>query len=94
MNQEFTPSTEQIQQHISAAFDSVGLIDRIVLGTEQIHMTLLSPSKVTEANIAHLNIMLQKSWFADSLTVEQRNAIDSAIAAGNQFIVENPIIEE
>jgi hypothetical protein len=94
MEQEFAPPADEIQRHISAAFDSVGLINRIVSGTEQIRMRRMSPSKVVEANVGHLNIMLAKNWFADALTEQQRDDIDSSIAAGNQFIVENPITEQ
>ena len=66
---------EQIQQSISAAFDSVNLVAE-----------LKAKASVTEdeqgtinRNVEHLKIMLGKEWFAEALTAEQASDIAAAI---------------
>ena len=50
-------------------------------------MILTDEDKVTSAdcNYRHLEIMLEKTWFADTLTTEQRTAIDAAVTAGSTY---------
>ena len=59
---------EQIEKSISAAFDSVDLINRNEDDVDTI-----------ERNIEHLRIMMGKDWFITSLTTEQTNQINSVI---------------
>lgn len=59
---------EQIEKSISAAFDSVDLINRNEDDVDTI-----------ERNVEHLRVMMNKEWFATSLTTEQANQINSLI---------------
>ena len=59
---------EQIAQSISAAFDSVALINLNEADAETI-----------ERNVEHLRIMMAKSWFLDALTKTQKTSINNAI---------------
>jgi hypothetical protein len=59
---------EQIEKSITAAFDSVDLINRNEDDVDTI-----------ERNIEHLRIMMGKDWFTISLTTEQTNQINSVI---------------
>jgi hypothetical protein len=66
MEIEMTP--EQIAQSVSAAFDSVDLINRNEDDEERI-----------EKNVEHLRIMMKIEWFASALTEEQSEQINTII---------------
>ena len=54
---------EQIEQSISAAFDSVNLINEL-----NVKQSLTEQEEDTKArNIEHLSIMLAKEWFSTTL---------------------------
>lgn len=59
---------EQIAQSVSAAFDSVDLINR----NEDDAATI-------ERNVEHLRIMMGYEWFASALTAEQTEQINAII---------------
>jgi hypothetical protein len=77
---EETMTPEQVQRNISAAFDSVNLINNEI--TQE--ATDNRKDSVTR-NYQHLEIMLAKTWFVEGLTEQQRADIDAAIAAGQTF---------
>lgn len=72
---------EEIQRSISAAFDSVNLVNEQVLldRTDELVDSV-------DRNYRHLEIMLSKEWFADALTESERNSIDSTIQSGQSFV--------
>lgn len=59
---------EQIAQSVSAAFDSVDLINR----NEDDAATI-------ERNVEHLRIMMGHEWFVSALTAEQAEQINAII---------------
>lgn len=59
---------EQIAQSVSAAFDSVDLINR----NEDDEATI-------ERNVEHLRIMMGYEWFVSALTDDQAEQINSII---------------
>ena len=59
---------EQIAQSVSAAFDSIDLINRNEDDAETI-----------ERNVKHLRIMMGKEWFVSALTTEQAEQINAII---------------
>lgn len=67
---------EQIQKHISSAYDSVSLINYI--------KTKETVSEIEvediERNVEHLKIMMSKDWFFNELTSAQKNEINTIIA--------------
>jgi len=71
--EEQTP--EQVHRSISAAFDSVNLINELKL----------QPSLIEEEqdrlnrNVEHLRIMLTKEWFSEGLTEQQTIDIDACL---------------
>jgi hypothetical protein len=77
---EETKTTEQVQRNISAAFDSVNLINN-----EIAQEATDNRKDSVKRNYQHLEIMLAKTWFAEGLTEQQRADIDAAIAAGQTF---------
>jgi len=72
-----TPETQeqQAQRSISAAFDSVGLINELKAKPS---LTEEEQDRL-DRNVEHLRIMLAKDWFSDSLTEQQKNDINSCL---------------
>ena len=62
INNNLTP--EEIQLNISAAFDSVELINNSTTTQE-----------IIDINIEHLIVMMSKQWFVDALTKIQKSTI-------------------
>ena len=71
--EEQTP--EQVQRSISAAFDSVNLINQL---KAQPSLTEEEQDRVNR-NSEHLRIMLAKEWFSTGLTEQQKTDIDSCL---------------
>jgi len=72
---------EQIQKHISAAFDSVHLINQEIAKEKNTNR-----KKIVENNVRHLELMIGKEWFATALTSSQTTDINNCITAGNAYI--------
>lgn len=72
---------QQIQQSISAAFDSVNLINKIILLTANNER-----KKLVNRNVDHLRIMLTKTWFDGGLTATERTAIGTSITNGDNYV--------
>ena len=70
---EMTP--EQIEKSISAAFDSVNLINDL---KAQPSLTTEEQDRL-DRNKEHLTIMLGKDWFSKGLTEQQKNDINSCL---------------
>jgi len=83
---EDTKSPEEIAQSISAAFDSVGLIDRIIQGQDMTQATDEERKSTVERNMGHLKIMMEKDWFVSGSTSTQRSKITKAINSGRAYI--------
>jgi hypothetical protein len=78
---EETQTPEQVQQHISAAFDSVNLIN------DEITKEVTDNRKDNvKRNVQHLELMIAKDWFAAGCTEQQVTDINTCIAAGNTYI--------
>ena len=67
---------------ISAAFDSVNLINKLIVETVDD-----KKKSTVERNVKHLELMLTKEFFADALTSSQKSEIETCITAGNSYIV-------
>jgi hypothetical protein len=73
-----TPNPEK---SISAAFDSVNLINKLILETADD-----KKKSNVDRNVKHLEIMLTKEFFTEALTAEQKTEIETCIAAGKTYI--------
>ena len=74
-----TPNPEK---SIKAAFDSVALINRLIIETVD------DKKKANvERNVGHLKLMLTKEFFTEALTTEQRVELEACIEAGNTYTV-------
>lgn len=77
---ELTP--EEIQQHYSAAMDSVDLINGIIAGTQMVEASDEDKNACVERNVAHLEIMVAKDYW----TTEDLTPFTQAIAAGKAYV--------
>jgi len=66
---------EQIAQSVSAAFDSVNLINEINAQEERTQYDL----DTIERNVEHLRIMMGEEWFYNSLNEENKQLILSLL---------------
>jgi hypothetical protein len=66
---------------ISAAFDSVNLINKLITETADD-----KNKENVDRNVKHLELMLKKEFFTTALTTEQRAGIDACIVAGKAYI--------
>lgn len=71
---------ENPEKHVSAAYDSVNLINEILLKEKTEELT-----KTVERNYSHLELMLSKDWFEAELTLEQKTEILAVIEAGKNY---------
>lgn len=69
------PTTEQIEKSVSAAFDSVNLINEL---NAKLSLTEEEQDRL-DRNKQHLEIMLAKDWFSTALTEQQRTDIDACL---------------
>lgn len=67
---------QQVQQHITSAYDSVNLINEL---NEKTSLTKEDSDKL-KRNIDHLKIMMQKQWFVAGLKAAQKKEINKLIA--------------
>ena len=65
---------QQTQKSISAAFDSINLINEL---QQKQSLTQEEQDRV-DRNKEHLNIMLNKDWFEQALTQQQKQQIQAA----------------
>jgi hypothetical protein len=73
-----TPNPEKA---VSAAFDSVNLINKLVLETAD------DKKKANvERNVQHLELMLTKEFFTEVLTATQKTELEACILAGKAYI--------
>jgi len=81
-----TKTPEEITQSISAAFDSVGLINNVIQGLSMTEALLEDKKSTVERNIGHLKIMMGKDWFVSGSTSTQRSKINKSITSGSAYI--------
>lgn len=77
---------EEVQQSISAAFDSVGLINGIIDGSQMADADAQDKADTVERNVGHLKIMLGHDWFTEGCTEEQATDLNAAVTAGEAYI--------
>lgn len=78
-----TGNTQNPRQSVSAAFDSVNLIDRIISMTGSPTQEIID---TVWRNTKHLEIMMEKQWFVDALINNEGSEIQSCIVRGNNYL--------
>lgn len=66
---------EQVQSSISAAYDSVNLINEL----QAQEVMTAEDSDTLNRNKEHISIMLGKDWFVGGLTAAQKTELESII---------------
>ena len=73
-----TPNPEKA---VSAAYDSVNLINKLITETAD------DKKKANvDRNVKHLELMLTKEFFTGALTAEQKTEIEACVTAGKTYI--------
>lgn len=75
MTPQIEMTEEQIQRSVSAAFDSVTLINELKLKPS---LTEEEQSRL-DRNKEHLTVMLGKDWFSNALTEQQTTDINTCL---------------
>jgi len=83
--EEETKTQEEVQASITAAFDSVNLINGIIDGSQMNGGSDSEKQGTVDRNVEHLELMKAKTWFSDGLTDQQETDVDAAIAAGKAY---------
>lgn len=83
---EETRTQEEVAQSISAAFDSVGLIEGIIDGSQMAEASAQEKADTVERNVGHLSIMLGHDWFTEGCSEEQSTDLNAAVTAGEAYI--------
>jgi hypothetical protein len=78
-------SAQRIAGSVSAAFDSVSLINNTITITP----VTVELAKTVDRNVGHLNIMLGKDWFVSALTSDQSTQINTCVASASAYLVTN-----
>jgi len=73
--EEQKKTAEEIAQSVSAAFDSVNLINE--LKTKETNTN--EETATIGRNVEHLKIMMAKDWFVGGLKTAQKNTINALI---------------
>lgn len=66
---------QQIEKQVSAAFDSVNLINKL----DGIEILTNDEIDTYNRNVEHLKIMMGKDWFVTALTTSQKTKINNLI---------------
>lgn len=82
MPKEEIKTPEQIQRAISAAMDSVSVIDSKIL---DVNPATEKSKRVVKANVQHLELMLVQDWFEGGLDAAKRASINTSISTGNTY---------
>jgi len=77
----FTEKTPNPEKSISAAFDSVNLINNLIM--EEITD---NKKNTVDRNVKHLELMLRKEFFTEALTPTQKDEIETCILVGKEYI--------
>jgi hypothetical protein len=77
----FTKTNQNPEKTISDAFDSVNLINNLII--EEITD---NKKNAVDRNIKHLELMLTKEFFTEALTITQKNEIETCILVGKEYI--------
>lgn len=76
-----TPSADEIAQHYTAMGHSVDLINDIVAGNQDEDMEAEERQDTVDRNVAHLELMVAKTFWGD----EDMTAVNAAITSGNGY---------
>lgn len=83
---ETQPTPPNSRNSVSAAFDSVNLINNTIPSTGK---TIDEKIDIVKRNKDHLEIMMGKSWFTEALINDEGNQIQTCIVNAQNFLDSN-----
>ena len=87
----YTPTPEELDQMFRAMDDSVWVIDDKIVNGPSGGQTQQEANDEVERNVAHLELMLSKSYIQDA--GRELSTYEVAIIDGNAYIAEHPTPE-
>jgi hypothetical protein len=83
---EPTVNSTEAQSAVTAALDSVTVIDNIVSGADEVsEQTVAEKADDADRNYRHIEIMMEKSWFSGTATSDQTATLNEAITSGKTY---------
>ena len=87
----YVPTPEELEQMFKAMDDSVWVIDNKIANGPYPDQTQAQANAEVERNVAHLEIMLSKSYIQDA--GHELATYEVAITDGNNYIATHPVVE-
>ena len=81
-----TANSAEAQASVTAALDSVTVINNIVADNEAVAgQTTAEKADDADRNYRHIEIMKEKDWFWNTATTAQKSTLNDAITAGKAY---------
>ena len=81
-----TANSAEAQASVTAALDSVTVINNIVANNEAVAgQTTAEKADDADRNYRHIEIMKEKDWFWNTATTAQKSTLNDAITAGKAY---------
>jgi len=81
-----TANSAEAQASVTAALDSVTVINNIVANNEAVAgQTTAEKADDADRNYRHIEIMKEKDWFWNTATTAQKSTLNDAISAGKAY---------
>ncbi len=81
-----TANSAEAKASVTAALDSVTVIDNIVADNEAVAgQTTAEKADDADRNYRHIEIMKDKSWFWDTASADEKTTFTNAISAGKAY---------
>lgn len=87
---EPTANSTEAQAAVTAALDSVTVIDNIIDNTEAVAgQTTAEKADDADRNYRHIELMMDKDWFTGTATTAQKSKFNTAITEGKTYFQSN-----
>ena len=81
-----TANSDEAKASVTAALDSVTVIDNIVANNEAVAgKTTAEKAEDADRNYRHIEIMKEKTWFWSTATASEKTTLTNAISAGAAY---------
>ena len=85
-----TANSTEAQAAVTAALDSVTVIDNIIDNTEAVAgQTTAEKADDADRNYRHIELMKEKDWFWNTATIAQKTKFTTAITEGKTYYQSN-----
>ena len=85
-----TANSAEAKASVTAALDSVTVIDNIVANNEAVAgQTTAEKADDADRNYRHIELMMDKDWFTGTATTAQKSKFNTAITEGKTYFQSN-----